>query len=145
MADNLMTVEQFNEEVRRWAVRVRSFSAADVATGSEGTGNLAIRLSEYVDPKEQNKAAYKVAFRFPRYGVFRAYGAGRGYKIEGGVPVKTGQPNKYRGYKLRKPLDWIDHNIEEEKDNLANSVQAFYGDKVLQNMLRVFDKAKIKK
>lgn len=141
----LITVEQFNHEVRIWAETVRSLSSTEVVSGTHASGNLAIKLADYADSRSDKEPIYKVAFRFPRYGVFRSYGAGRGYKIVSGVPVKTNPPNKYRGYKLREPLDWIDKNIEAQKDKLADSVQAYYGDEILRNMLRVFDRAKIKK
>lgn len=93
MDDDLMTVQQFNNAVAKWAMKIRRDARATLSAGTHSSGNLAAWLSQYVDKATDGGkyipgAAYKVAFSFPRYGAFRAYGAGRGWVRHNGVLVR---------------------------------------------------------
>lgn len=90
--EHLMTVEEFNQTVTKWALKVRSKSRGSLSQ-THASGKLAINIAQFVDKEASDKPAYKVKFNFLRYGVYRAYGAGRGYVIMNGVPV--------RGYRVR--------------------------------------------
>lgn len=94
--DNLMTVEQFNNAVTKWALVVKTKSRGSLAE-THGSGFLSAHIANFVDSLSQDSPAYKVKFNFERYGVFRSYGAGRGYVIVNGVPV--------RGYRIRSEKD----------------------------------------
>lgn len=94
---HLMTAAEFNAQVRRWADEIKSMAQASLATGTHGTGRLRDRFAAFVDATRhtdpnvdgQGEApAYKVKFGFDRYGVFRAYGVGRGWVRVGGVLVR---------------------------------------------------------
>lgn len=94
---HLITASEFNAQVRRWADEIKAMAQASLATGTHGTGQLRDQLAAFVDPTRytdpnvdgQGEApAYKVKFDFDRYGVFRAYGVGRGWVRVGGVLVR---------------------------------------------------------
>lgn len=91
---HLMTAAEFNAQVRRWADEIKLMAQGTLATGTHGTGRLRDELAAFVDTTRhtdpnvdgQGEApAYKVKFGFDRYGVFRAYGVGRGWVRVGGV------------------------------------------------------------
>lgn len=179
MAENrLMTVEEFNQAVTKWALKIRAQSRGSLSK-THASGKLAINIDQFVDKLSDHDPAYKVKFNFLRYGVFRAYGAGRGYVIVNGVPVRGYRVRSERdikkrifggeakemlenGYRMREinvakkvlkdkgdvmrtPLDWIDRHIQANVNELATTVQEFYGDKALQDMLENFNKIQIKK
>jgi len=92
---HLMTAAEFNAQVRKWADEIKSMAQATLATGTHGTGKLRDGLAAFVDTDKHvdgqhagEEAAYKVKFGFDRYGVFRAYGVGRGWVRMGGVLVR---------------------------------------------------------
>lgn len=95
--DGLMTVGEFNRLVTHWGERVRKRARVTLMTRTHSSGRLADRLREYVDSINSDSPVYKVAFRFERYGVFRAYGVGRGYVLVNGLLV--------RGYRVRSVRD----------------------------------------
>ena len=87
-----MTAAEFNAQVRHWADEVKAMASASLAAGTHGTGRLRERFEAFVDTtthlgdcQQEEAAAYKVKFGFDRYGVFRAYGVGRGWVRVGGV------------------------------------------------------------
>ena len=88
-SDKLLTVQEFNNLVTKWAMRVRARSRATLSSGTHGTGQLATTLGQFVDKKSPTDAAYKVKFQFSRYGAFRAYGAGRGWVVINGTLTKA--------------------------------------------------------
>lgn len=94
--EHLMTVEEFNQAATKWALKIRVQSRSSLSR-TRASGRLAILLEQFVDKESSDKPAYKIKFNFLRYGVFRAYGAGRGYVIVNGVPV--------RGYRVRSDSD----------------------------------------
>lgn len=95
-APHLITAAEFNAQVRRWASEIKALAQATLATGTHGTGRLRDQLAAFVDTTKHvgngqhagEEAAYKVKFGFDRYGVFRAYGVGRGWVRVGGVLVR---------------------------------------------------------
>ena len=97
MADeHLMSVDEFTRLVSKWAMKIRSQARGTLAS-TKGSGKLAVRLTQYVDKIANGKPAYKVKFDFARYGVYRAYGVGRGYIMMNGAVV--------RGYRVRSNRD----------------------------------------
>lgn len=95
--DGLMTVEEFNLQVDKWSLQIALAAKATLRDKTHGTGNLANYVTMFVDKTSNDSPAYKVKFQFDRYGVFRAYGAGRGYVILNGQIV--------RGYRVRSVRD----------------------------------------
>ena len=89
-----MTAAEFNAQVRKWADEIKSMAQQALATGTHGTGRLRDEMAAFVDKATHLTAsmendgvevAYKVKFGFDRYGVFRAYGVGRGWVRVNGV------------------------------------------------------------
>lgn len=95
--DGLITVQEFNAQVMAWALRVKRSAQQTLDSKTHSTGRLREWLTQFVDKNDDNAPAYKVKFQFERYGVFRAYGAGRGYVCISGRLV--------RGYRIRSVRD----------------------------------------
>ena len=74
MADeHLMSVDEFNRLVSKWAMNIRSKARGTLAS-TKGKGKLRISLVQFVDKLSNADPAYKVKFDFERYGAFRFYG-----------------------------------------------------------------------
>lgn len=99
--DGLMTVEDFNLQVNKWAVDVAMRSRQTLKDSTHGTGNLARFLVHFMDKRQDDGVAYKVKFHFDTYGVFRAYGAGRGYVILNGQIVRGRRVRSYSEIKRK--------------------------------------------
>lgn len=140
---HLMTAAEFNAQVRRWADEIKMMAQASLATGTHGTGNLRERFAAFVDTSKhlgngehaQENAAYKVKFGFDRYGVFRAYGVGRGWVRIGGVLTRGHRARSYseirnktwniyttdlrkKGYSLKEINSYKYPSLEQGKDNV---------------------------
>lgn len=180
---HLITAAEFNAQVRRWADEIKMMAQASLATGTHGTGRLRDRFAAFVDATRhtdpnvdgQGEApAYKVKFGFDRYGVFRAYGVGRGWvRVDGVLTRGFTERNKkkaestiaellHMGYKRselkgwkfreqtdtgreRTPLDWLDQHINRRINELADHVQEFYGDAAMRILLDEIGKIRIVK
>lgn len=84
--EHLMTEAEFDAKLRQWTAGVHAQSLAILSSGTHGKGNLKESLMHYVDHM-RSEGGRHIAFRFEPYGVFRQYGAGRGWVIVNGVPV----------------------------------------------------------
>lgn len=104
--DGLMTVEEFNLQVNKWSLQIALAAKATLRENTDSTGKLANDVRRFVDRNSSHDPAYKVKFQFDRYGVFRAYGAGRGYVILNGQIV--------RGQRVRSVRD-----IQQKRFSLA--------------------------
>lgn len=91
--EQLMTVEEFNNKVSKWALVVKSKAKRTLADKTHATGRLALNIEKFTDKLSDHDPVYKIKFNFLRYGVYRSFGAGRGYVIVDGRPV--------RGYRVR--------------------------------------------
>lgn len=142
-----MTAEEFNERVRAWGETVRSRSLGTlVAETQTYSGNLRSRLKAATDMDRGDGLAHAVAFKFMRYGVFVAYGVGNGYIRQGGSVVR-GSHNQNRhvasGPIRRRPVDWLDRNIEEQMGGLADIAGDYYGDRAARDVLDQIDRVTI--
>ncbi|MBQ7967069.1 MAG: hypothetical protein IJ290_04055 [Bacteroidaceae bacterium] len=100
MADEkLMTVGEFNAKVRVWteSIKVKAFATLSQTRGNPKMSHesLSATFRGWNDPAigDADGPTNRVHFGFHRHGVYRSYGAGRGYVIINGVPV--------RGYRVR--------------------------------------------
>ena len=118
---HLMTAAEFNAQVRRWADEVKTMAQAALATGTHGTGRLRDELAAFVDKSRHlddsykisgEEVPYKVKFGFDRYGVFRAYGVGRGWVRMNGVLVRGYRARSEREIRDRK---WNIHTYDLTK------------------------------
>lgn len=105
MADNLMTVEQFNLLVRKWGLRVKMLARGTLSSGTHSSRNLQNFLTLFVDNDKKTGSSYKLKFHFERYGVFRAYGAGRGYVVVNGQILRGSRLRSNREIKNRTLSD----------------------------------------
>ena len=144
-----MTAEEYNERVRAWGETVRSCSLGTlVAETQTYSGNLRSRLKAATDMDRGDGLAHAVAFKFMRYGVFVAYGVGNGYIRQGGRVVRgSHNPNRHvaAGPMRRRPVDWLDNNIEEHIHGLADIAGDYYGDRAAREVLNQIDRVTIAK
>lgn len=101
--EKLMSEEEFDAKLREWTRGVQALSEQTLAAETHSTGELANSLEHYVDKMKDPRGRH-IAFRFEQYGVFRQYGAGRGWVVVNGVPVPG-----YRVVSLKdryKPKNW---------------------------------------
>lgn len=126
MEDKGITEAKFDEQLRVWAGRVRIGAFATLTSETHGTGRLANTLAHYVDKMRDQKGRH-IAFRFEQYGVFRQYGAGRGYVVVNGVPVpgsrvvslremKNGTFRKNAGYIALRKRGFTDKQAKSAKN-----------------------------
>lgn len=145
----LMSAEEFNQKVKSWGETVRSRSMGTlVAETKVYSGNLRSRLKAVTKTDRDDGLAHAVAFKFVRYGVFVAYGVGNGYIREGGKVVRGfHNPNRIvaSGPIRRRPVDWLDKNIETQIQGLADVAGDYYGDKAAENVLEQMNRITIVK
>ena len=153
---NMMTEAEFRSKLKEWGTEIRPLMRSNLS--GRGTGALAKSIKIRV--KESNKTeTHYVGFNFKHYGVFVAYGVGRGWtRVNGSVVrgsrVKKGSAAeillKHRGYskkdikayrltpynagKGRKPLDWFDSVLTNSIDSLGDIAAEYYGDYALQRL-----------
>lgn len=121
---HLITAAEFNAQVRKWAAEIKDMAQATLAAGTHGTGNLRERFAAFVDISKhlgdgehaQENAAYKVKFGFDRYGVFRAYGVGRGWVRMGGALVPG---HRARSYSEIRDKKWNIYTTDLRKKGLS--------------------------
>lgn len=145
----LIDSDEFYRQANSWANMVRNKAAANTAAFSKGKkdkytykprkdkektkggwhfkGEIERPLSKDISfvLREYSGILKYIGFRFPRHGVFVAYGVG------GGQPV-SGQLSK--NVKIRRrAIDWFDEPIDQEVNKLADVAAEFYGDQATIN------------
>jgi hypothetical protein len=168
---HLMTVEEFNRRVDAWGKKVKQLSGGRLSAMTKVySGKLRGGLKDRMAKGKDDGVAEWVGFRFERYGVFVAYGVGRGWVRQGGTVVRAqrirkgdalwhqhrnkGASNKEiarmaipldKGGKGRVPKDWLDGVINAHIEGLADIAGEFYGDASMKHILEEFDRMKIVK
>ena len=96
MADDvkLMAREEFNASVKAWSRSIKDKSLSVLVSETKSySGRLQSRLKDILGLDCSTEEAESVAFKFMRYGVFVAYGVGRGSISVNGTVI--------RGHKLK--------------------------------------------
>lgn len=144
-----MSASEFNQRVKVWGETVRSRSLGTlVAETNVYSGELRSRLKSATNTARDDGLAHAVAFKFLRYGVFVAYGVGNGYIRQGGRVVRgSHDPNRNvkPGPIRRRPVDWLDCNIEQQIQGLADIAADYYGDNAARDVLEQIDRVTIAK
>lgn len=140
---------EFNQKARGWGLMIKSRMRQNIANGANSKQSSG-KLKESIKCSfgSQHSVLNRIGFQFERYGVFRAYGVGRGY-VNSPYGLIRGYRTAYYYKKHRKnksqfvaygtgginrtPLDWFDTEIVDNIDKLADIVAEFYGDKLLVN------------
>lgn len=168
--DILISVAEFNKEVKDWtnSVRRKAYSRLSDATTGEYSGQL--KRSFKSSLKFRNGEAESTGFKFNYYGVFIHYGVGRGYVHLNGVVVRGRSLSKQekghyliRGDKKKdiskmkvafdpsgRPItrygfDWIDIEIRNNIEKMADIAQEYHGDKAAREVLKQANKLLIQK
>lgn len=162
--DPIITVEQFNKQVKNWTfqVRGRSKSRLRQATTGESSGKGMRTISTSF--KSSYGEIYSTGFKFSYYLVFIHYGVGRGYVRKGGSVVRghRGDNDKYRMYRgrpaktwkeyagdhrpvARHGFDWLDTEIRGNIERLADIAAAYHGDKAAAAVIKESHKLLIDK
>lgn len=146
---SIMSANEFNQRVKDWGETVRSRSLGTlVAETNVYSGELRSRLKFATNTARDDGLAHAVAFKFLRYGVFVAYGVGNGYIRQGGRVVRgSHDPNRNvkPGPIRRRPVDWLDCNIEQQIQGLADIAADYYGDNAARDVLEQIDRVTIAK
>lgn len=144
-----MSASEFNQRVKAWGETVRSRSLGTlVAETNVYSGELRSRLKSATNTARDDGLVHAVAFKFLRYGVFVAYGVGNGYIRQGGRVVRgSHDPNRNvkPGPIRRRPVDWLDCNIEQQIQGLADIAADYYGDNAARDVLEQIDRVTIAK
>lgn len=169
MAQKLITPADYNKKVLDWSVDVKQQSSIILSTRTSSSGKLQSKLQNRVRMDKEGIAS-SVGFRFYRYGVYLAYGVGRGYvrignRVVRGTRVtnfpqlvaqfrKKGEKDKdikkmkiafVDGAVKRVPVDWLDSTIAKKIGNLGDIAGEFYGDESLSHVLDQLNKITIQK
>lgn len=146
---SIMSANEFNQRVKDWGETVRSRSLGTlVAETNVYSGELRSRLKSATNTARDDGLTHAVAFKFLRYGVFVAYGVGNGYIRQGGRVVRgSHDPNRNvkPGPIRRRPIDWLDCNIEQQIQGLADIAADYYGDNAARDVLEQIDRVTIAK
>lgn len=146
---SIMSANEFNQRVKDWGETVRSRSLGTlVAETNVYSGELRSRLKSATNTARDDGLVHAVAFKFLRYGVFVAYGVGNGYIRQGGRVVRgSHDPNRNvkPGPIRRRPVDWLDCNIEQQIQGLADIAADYYGDNAARDVLEQIDRVTIAK
>ena len=144
-----VTADEFNQRGKQWGDTVRSRSLGTlVAETQVYSGNLRSRLKSAVNASRDDGLAHAVAFKFLRYGVFVAYGVGNGYiRLNGKVVRGSHDPNRHvpPGPIHRRPIDWLDKNVDNNIQDLADIAADYYGDQAAQGVLDQLNRVTIAK
>ena len=131
-----------------------------MALHAQGSGTLEKKLKVSVKESRRDSNHY-IGFNFRSYGVFVAYGVGRGWTRQGesvvrGSRVKKGsdleKQLRSKGYSKkdissyvvagkrkgsryeRKPVDWFDSVLLSHMEELATIAQEYYGDYSMEKL-----------
>ena len=118
------------------------------------------------DDKDTGEAK-GIGFKFAKHGIYVHYGVGRGYVYSNGTVVRAQRIRKgdalwyqhlAKGYTRkeiakkyvagsgeirRKPVDWLDSVLKSSIGELADIVCEYHGDKAMEQILEVLDRATI--
>ena len=118
MADIIINIQEFNEQVKKWAdTTQQSILFRLNSLGLRGRGELAQSLKYKV--KYADGQAYRISFSFVRHGIFIHLGVGRGSPTT--APV-------------RPRRDWIRLPIDQQIEALADIAAEYYGDKAMSQI-----------
>lgn len=120
-----MTEEEFDTLLSSWASSVHAHAASTLASQTHSSGLLGRSLTDFVDRMRDNVGRH-IAWRFEQYGVFRQYGAGRGWIVINGKPVpgrrimslrsiRDGSWKKSAAYRALKKDGWRNKQIRDAK------------------------------
>ena len=120
-----MTEQEFDNLLRQWTRRVKMSAEGKLLAGTHGTGKLLASLADYVDKMRDNVGRH-IAYKFEAYGVFRTYGAGRGWVVINGKPVpgrrvvslknlRTNNWRKLSEVKAMRKRGFLDKDIKKAK------------------------------
>ena len=147
----LISPEQFNQQVKGWTVKTRRRFAANapVGTGKSSSKRESKKLAASIESstKKYGEVIGKIRFGFEKHGVYVHYGVGRGYIRQGNAVVRGSrnqQPVRSPGFN-RRPKDWFDVEIKRGIRELADITQQYYGDAAMEKILKDMDKTLIQK
>lgn len=162
-----MTEQEFKQLLSEWATLARAEMRNKLGSHYV-TGDLKKKLKIRVG-ESRKTSSYFVGFNFLRYGVFVAYGVGRGWIRQGGTVVRGSRVKKgsalekqllSKGYSKkdvrdyvvgatggtgRKPVDWFDSVLLSRTEELGDIAAEFYGDNSMEKLLEMVNRMTIRK
>ncbi|OCW94225.1 hypothetical protein A9168_08345 [Macellibacteroides sp. HH-ZS] len=150
-----ITVAEFNRQVQDWTYQVRSRALTRLAEATTGEYSGKAKRSFTPSLKYDYGEAYSTGFKFAYYLVFIHYGVGRGYIHKNGTVIRGRlNNNKYRTYRKGKPaktwksyngdnrpiarygFDWLDIEVRNAVDKLADIAANYHGDKAAKEVMK---------
>lgn len=127
-------------------------SRNNILSGS-ATRKKAQTLANSLQARDKKSAGEieSIAFKFLRHGVYFHYGVGRGYIRQGNTVIRgyrkaiKHQTTTAKGPILRRPVNWIDGEIGQHFDELADIAQKYHGDDAMRAVLLSANKLSIQK
>ena len=169
MANDRITKEEYEEQLRDWADMARYAMRSKISGGTHGSGTLEKKLKVSVKESRRDSNHY-IGFNFRRYGVFVAYGVGRGWVRQGGTVVRGSRVKKdselekqlkSKGFSKRdisqyvvagkgnghgrKPVDWFDSVLLSHVEELAAIAQDYYGDYSMDKLEEMIERMTMKR
>lgn len=165
MADEtMMTKLEFQESLRAWGDAAKASMQRVLKSKTHGSGALGDSLKVVVS-EDSKTSSHSVGFKFNRYGVYVAYGVGRGWIHENGSVVKGKRTVKkteltyqllkrgytkkeisqmsFEGEKKRKPVDWFDSVLDDRIEDLGTIASQYYSDFSMGDLLESFSRMRI--
>ncbi len=144
-----MDAQEYNARVAQWAKDERQRLRANVSMMTRPfSGGLRSQLGTSSPVDRSDGEVHRVSFRMVRYGVYVAYGVGRGYVRRDGQLMRGSKNPHTRvrsGALVRQPKDWFDSQLEKDIEQLADIAGEYYGDKTTDAVLKQIDRMKIVK
>lgn len=154
---NYISVDEFNNNIRRWTLSTRGKMRTNINTSKKADSKDSIsRNTKKLDKsityklKKDKGEVIRIRYSFEKHGIYLHYGVGRGYVKNGssvtrGIRVSKKTLISKAGAINRKPKDWFDKEIKNNLSHLANVVQEYHGDKALKEFTKSNTKALISK
>ncbi len=148
---DIATAEEQNEAINKWASMVQVYMKSAIAVlshGKEGTVSKPGRSEKKLEnslrtrTKLEYGAITSLTFLFERHGVFVHKGVGRGYKMQGGMVIRTAKVedpdtrqmlSRDDRQRPRESFEWFNPIIQQTLPELANKLAEINADAVLNS------------
>lgn len=149
-----ISVQEFNKQVKDWTYQVRALALRRLTAATTGDSSGKAKRSLTPSLKYNSGEVFSTGFKFAYYLVFIHYGVGRGYIHQNGTVIRGRlYNNKYKLYRGRpakswksysgdtRPIarygfDWIDDEIRNSIDRLADIAANYHGDKAAKEIIK---------
>ena len=141
----LINEGEFNEKAQAWAIKLKRNFKSNIKSGAKNSRGI-LEKSITSSLSKRQGVLNRISFGFYRYGVFVAYGVGRGYIHTSAGVVRGRRTEQYHkkhrqdksmfvaygsGAVKREPIDFFNSELDKNIDELADLITEYYGDKYI--------------